>query len=88
MSGSALVFAFSSPAYAADYVSPITVNTANWSGNGGYGSAGPTWFEDSTGTGALAQALTDQAVTFTADAAVFSAPNVGSVIRMGGGIAR
>lgn len=44
-------------------------------------------FLDATGSGAIAQVLLDQAVTFSADAAVFSAGNVGSVIRMGGGVA-
>lgn len=40
------------------------------------------------GSGASAQLTLDNSATFTASAPVFSAPNVGSVIRMGGGIAK
>ena len=39
------------------------------------------------GSGASATIVLNNSATFTADEAVFSAPNVGSVIRMGGGIA-
>lgn len=39
------------------------------------------------GSGASARPILNNAATFTADGAVFSAGNVGSVIRMGGGIA-
>lgn len=41
-----------------------------------------------TGSGASATAVLNNTMTFTASSAVFSAPNVGSIIRMGGGIAR
>ncbi len=40
-----------------------------------------------TGSGASAQLVLDNSAIFKASIAVFSAPNVGSVIRMGGGIA-
>lgn len=40
-----------------------------------------------TGSGGSARITLDNTMTFTADAAVFSAGDVGSVIRMGGGIA-
>ena len=40
-----------------------------------------------TGSGASARVTLDNTMTFTADAAVFAAGDVGSVIRMGGGIA-
>lgn len=40
------------------------------------------------GTGARADCVLDTSATFTADAAVFAAGDVGSVIRMGGGIAQ
>jgi len=42
---------------------------------------------DSTGSGAVIALSVDNSVIFTADAAVFSSLNIGSVIRMGGGIA-
>ncbi len=42
---------------------------------------------DSTGSGVVIALSVDNSVTFTASAPVFSAPNIGSVIRMGGGIA-
>jgi hypothetical protein len=40
-----------------------------------------------TGSGASAQCVLNSSVTFTASAPVFSAGNLGSVIRMGGGVA-
>jgi hypothetical protein len=42
-------------------------------------------FTDATGSGAIAQVLIDEGVTFTADSAVFSSSDVGSMLRMGGG---
>lgn len=44
-------------------------------------------FTAATGTGAEAQVLIDKSVEFEADAAVFASGDVGSVIRMGGGVA-
>lgn len=59
-------------------------------GNQGAGYLWPELvFSDPTnaGSGASASPILNNTMTFTASAAVFSAPNVGSVIRMGGGIA-
>lgn len=43
--------------------------------------------EDSTGLGCIATAVISNAITFLASASVFSADNIGDVIRSGGGIA-
>lgn len=43
--------------------------------------------EDSTGNSAVIQIALDNTITFTASSAIFTAANVGDVIRMGGGVA-
>lgn len=43
--------------------------------------------QDATGAGAVAEAVLDNVIEFTTDASVFTADNVGDVIRSGGGVA-